>query len=262
MSLKDKGGLHNKSIGAYKASSDTPATSNDNLVTNEEISLVVRKFNNFYKSRGKERSSSSRYDEKHSSSRDQKCYNSGKPRQYSNECSAPHERREESPRRRSSRDESPRRERRSREDHYERRHSRRGKELEKKDKYTKSRSSRRHQAQVGEWVSGSESDNQSERSYHSNSGYSQNEGVSGLALVSSNSYDLFDSPNEGIGNCFMEKGPKVSHHEYFDLDCDEDDLLAEDDLLFDKASDNIENELENNHASKEKSYDDDNKEIE
>ncbi|KAI5001069.1 hypothetical protein ZWY2020_011028 [Hordeum vulgare] len=70
MSLKDKYELHNKSSGAYKASSDTPATSSDNLVTNEEIGLMVRKFNKFYKSRGKERSSSSRYDEKRSSSHD------------------------------------------------------------------------------------------------------------------------------------------------------------------------------------------------
>ncbi|KAI5021974.1 hypothetical protein ZWY2020_058704 [Hordeum vulgare] len=59
----------------------------------------------------------------------------------------------------------------------------------------------------------------------------------------------------------MGKGPKVSHHEYFNFDSDEDDLLGEDDLLFDKASDNIENEVENNHASQEKSNDDDKKEI-
>ena len=35
MSLKDKDELHNKSSGAYKASSDAPATSKDNLVTDE-----------------------------------------------------------------------------------------------------------------------------------------------------------------------------------------------------------------------------------
>ncbi|KAI5015512.1 hypothetical protein ZWY2020_056902 [Hordeum vulgare] len=128
--------------------------------------------------------------------------------------------------------------------------------------YTKSSSRTRHQAHVGEWVSGSESDNQSERSYHSNSDYSQDEGVLGLTLVSSNSYDLFDSQNEGIGNYFMTKVPKVSHPEYFDFYSDEDELLGEDDLLFDKTSDNIENENENNHASKEKSNHDDKKEIE
>ena len=70
MSLKDKDEVHNKSSGPYKASSDAPATSKDNLVTYEEISLMVRKINKFYKSRGKERSSSSRYDEKRPSSRD------------------------------------------------------------------------------------------------------------------------------------------------------------------------------------------------
>ena len=208
MSLKDKDELHNKSSGAYKASCDAPATSKDNLVTDEEISLMVRKFNKFYKSRGKDRSSSSRHDEKRSSSHDRNCYNCGKPGHYSNECSTPYKRREESPRRRSSRDESPRRERRSREDHYERRHSQRGKESEKKDKYTKSSSRRRHQAHVGEWVSSSVSDHHSERSYHSDSEYSQDEGVAGIALVSTNSYDLFDSPNEGVGNCFMAKSPK------------------------------------------------------
>ena len=48
----------------------------------------------------------------------------------------------------------------------------------------------------------------SERSYHSDSEYTQDEGVAGLALVSSNSYGIFDSPNEGIGRCFMAKGPK------------------------------------------------------
>ena len=47
----------------------------------------------------------------------------------------------------------------------------------------------------------------------------------------------------------MAKEPKVSHPEYIDFDIDDDDLLGEDDLLFDKASVNIGNELENIHAS-------------
>lgn len=87
MLLKDKDELHNKSSSAYKASSDAPATSNANLVTNEEIRLMVRKFNKFYNNRGKERSSSSssRYDEKRSSSHDRNGYNCGKPEHYSNE---------------------------------------------------------------------------------------------------------------------------------------------------------------------------------
>ena len=54
----------------------------------------------------------------------------------------------------------------------------------------------------------------------------QDEGVAGLALVSTNSYDIFDSPNEGIGRCFMAKGPKVSHLEYVHFNSDEDDLLG------------------------------------
>ncbi|KAI5013009.1 hypothetical protein ZWY2020_027963 [Hordeum vulgare] len=132
----------------------------------------------------------------------------------------------------------------------------------KKDKYAKSHSRIKHQAHVSEWVSGSEYDNQFERSYPFNINYSQYEGVVGLALISFNSYDLFDSPKEGIGNCFMATGPKVSHPEYFDYNSDEDDLLGEDDLLFDKTSDNDENEVDDNHASQEKSYDDDKKEIE
>jgi len=260
MSLKDKEELHNKSIGAYKATSDTPASSNDNFVTNKEISLMVKKFNKIYKNRGKKRSSNSRYEEKRSSSRDRNCYNFGIPGHFSNECTAPYKRREESPRRRSSREESPRRERRSREYRYERRPYRRSNNLEK-DKYTKRHSRRRHQAHVGEWVSDSDSDNHSERSYHSNSDYSQDEGVAGLALVSSNSYDIFDSPNEGTANCLMAKGPKVSYPEYFDFDSYEDDLLGENDLLFDKTSNVSQNELDNNNASQEKSFDDDKKEI-
>ncbi|KAI5022406.1 hypothetical protein ZWY2020_059136 [Hordeum vulgare] len=68
MSLKHKYELHNKSSGAYKASCDAPATSKDNLVSDEEISFMVRKFNKFYESRGKERSSSLRHEEKYMSS--------------------------------------------------------------------------------------------------------------------------------------------------------------------------------------------------
>src|SRR4051812_40500074 len=75
MSLKDKEEIHNKSSGAYKASSDAPTTSSDKLVSNEEISLMVKNFNKFYKNRSKERSSKSRsYNDKRSSSRDCNCY--------------------------------------------------------------------------------------------------------------------------------------------------------------------------------------------
>lgn len=48
ISLRDKQEVHNKSSGAYKASTDAPAISNGNLVINEEISLMVKKFNKFY----------------------------------------------------------------------------------------------------------------------------------------------------------------------------------------------------------------------
>lgn len=212
--------------------------------------------------RVKEKRSSSGHDEKRSYSRDRNCYNCGKPGHYYKECSAPDKQIEESPRRRSSRDDSPSTERMSREDRYEQRHSRRGKESEKKDKYTKNSSRRRHQAHVGEWVSDSEFDNQSDRSYHSDYDYSQDECVVGIALISSNSNDLFDSANEGFENCFMAKGPKVSCPEYLDFYSDEDDLLGEDDLLFDKTSNNIENELANYHDSQEKSNVDDKKGIE
>jgi hypothetical protein len=117
MSLKGKEELHNKSSGAYKASSDAPTTSSDKLVSNEEISLMVKTFNKFYKSRSKDRSSKSRsYNEKISSSHDRNCYNCGRPGHYSNECTAPYKKREDSPKRRSR---SPQRERRSRDDRYE-----------------------------------------------------------------------------------------------------------------------------------------------
>ena len=59
-----------------------------------------------------------------------------------------------------------------------------GKDLERKDKSSKRYTKRRHQAHVGEWVSDFVSDNHSERSYHSDSEYTQDEGVAGLALVS------------------------------------------------------------------------------
>ena len=49
MSLKDKEELHNKSSGAYKASSDAPTTSSEKQVSNEELSLMVKNFNKFYK---------------------------------------------------------------------------------------------------------------------------------------------------------------------------------------------------------------------
>ena len=55
--------------------------------------------------------------------------------------------------------------------------------------------------------------------------------------MSTNSCDIFDSPNEGIGRCFMAKGPKVSHPEYVDFNSDEDDFLGDDDLLIDNSSD-------------------------
>ena len=60
----------------------------------------------------------------------------------------------------------------------------------------------------------------------------------------------------------MAKGPKVSHPEYLDFNSDEDDLLGDDDLLFDNASNVSQNELDNIHASQDKSCDDDKMEIE
>ena len=139
MSLKDKEELHNKSSGAYKASCDAPTTSSEKQVFNEKLSLMVKNFKKFYKSRSKERSSKSRsYNDKRSSSRDHNCYNCGRPEHYSNECMTPYKRREYSPKRRSKRDESPPRERRSRDDRYERKPSRRSKDSERKDKSSKS----------------------------------------------------------------------------------------------------------------------------
>src|SRR6266516_2516114 len=135
MSLKDTEELHNKSSGAYKASCDAPTTSSEKQVFNEELSLMVKNFNKFYKYGSKERSSTSRsYNDKRSSSRDRNCYNCGRPGHYSNECTATYKRREDSPKRRSKRDESPPRERRSRDDRYEQRPSRRSKDSERKDK--------------------------------------------------------------------------------------------------------------------------------
>ena len=126
MSLKDKEELHNKSSGAYKASCEAPTSSSEKQDFNEELSLMVKNFNKFYKSRSKDRSFKSRsYNDKRSSSRERNCYNCGRPGHYSNECMAPYKRREDSPKRRSRREESPSRERRSRDDRYERRPSRR-----------------------------------------------------------------------------------------------------------------------------------------
>ncbi|SPT17644.1 unnamed protein product [Triticum aestivum] len=67
---------------------------------------------------------------------------------------------------------------------------------------------------------------------------------------------------EGIGRCFMAKGPKVSHPEYLDFNSDENDLLGDDDLLVDNSSDENYDELAINHANQDKTNDDDKKEIE
>jgi hypothetical protein len=83
-----------------------------------------------------------------------------------------------------------------------------------------------------------------------------------VALVSSNSYDIFDSPNEGIGRCFMAKGPKVSHPKFINFESDEDDLLGEDVLINDKTSELSHNENASNHDSQEESNDNAMKEIE
>ncbi|XBI63990.1 hypothetical protein VPH35_044275 [Triticum aestivum] len=162
MSLKDKEELHNKSSGAYKASCEAPTSSSEKQDFNEELSLMVKNFNKFYKSRSKDRSFKSSH---------------------------------------------------------------------------------------------------SERSYHSDSEDTQNEGVAGLALVSTNSYDIFDSPNEGIGRCFMAKGPKVTHPEYIDFNSDEDDLLG-DDLLVDNSSDEYYDETSIKHANQDKTNDNDKDKVE
>src|SRR3954462_1732479 len=139
MSLKDKEELHNKSSGAYKASCEPPTSSSEKQTFNEELSLTVKNFNKFYKRRSKETNSKSRsYNDKRSSSREQNCYNCGRPGHYSNECTTPYKRREDSLKRRSRREESPSRERRSRDDRYERRHSRRSKDSERKEKSSRS----------------------------------------------------------------------------------------------------------------------------
>ena len=94
ISLKDKEDLHNKSIRDYKVSSDYPTTSSEKKVLNEKLSLMVKNYNKFYKSRSKDRSSKSRsYNDKRSSSRERNCYNCGRPEHYSKECTAPNERR-------------------------------------------------------------------------------------------------------------------------------------------------------------------------
>ena len=111
-------------------------------------------------------------------------------------------------------------------------------------------------------ISCSDSDNYSERSYHFDSEYTQDEGVASLALVSSNSHDIFDSLNEGIGRIFKAKGPKVSHPEYLDFNSDEDDLLGDGDLLIDRTSDVSYNELDSNRDSKDETSDNAKKEIE
>ncbi|SPT18275.1 unnamed protein product [Triticum aestivum] len=67
---------------------------------------------------------------------------------------------------------------------------------------------------------------------------------------------------EGIGRCFMAKGPKVSHPEYVDFNSDKDDLLGDDDLLVDNSSDENYDELAINHANQDKMNDNDKKEIE
>ena len=92
--------------------------------------------------------------------------------------------------------------------------------------------------------------------------YTQDEGVAGLALVSTSSYDIFDSLNEGIGRCFMAKGPKVTHPEYVDFNSDEDDLLGDDDLLIDNSSNEYYDETSINHANRDKTNDNDKEKIE
>ncbi|KAM3406908.1 hypothetical protein ACQJBY_000765 [Aegilops geniculata] len=67
---------------------------------------------------------------------------------------------------------------------------------------------------------------------------------------------------EGLGRCFMAKGPKVSHPEYVDFNSDEDDLLGDDDLLVDNSSDEYYDETSINHANQDKTNDNDKEKIE
>ncbi|SPT20404.1 unnamed protein product [Triticum aestivum] len=67
---------------------------------------------------------------------------------------------------------------------------------------------------------------------------------------------------EGIGRCFMAKGPNVSHPQYVDFNSDEDDLLGDDDLLIDNSSYENYDEVAINHANQDKMNDYDKKEIE
>ena len=60
----------------------------------------------------------------------------------------------------------------------------------------------------------------------------------------------------------MAKGPKLSHPEYVDFNSDEDDLLGDDELLVDNASDENYDETVINHANQDEMNDTDNKEIE
>src|SRR6266496_1781092 len=84
MSLRNKEELHNKSSGAYKASCDAPTSSSEKQVFNEELSLMVKKFKKFNKSRSRETSYKSRsYNDKRSSSREHNCYNWTRPGHYS-----------------------------------------------------------------------------------------------------------------------------------------------------------------------------------
>ena len=60
----------------------------------------------------------------------------------------------------------------------------------------------------------------------------------------------------------MAKGPKVSHPKYIDFGSDEDDLLGDDDLLVDNASDENYDEIAINHANWDETNDNDKNEIE
>ena len=50
----------------------------------------------------------------------------------------------------------------------------------------------------------------------------------------------------------MAKGPKVLHPEYVDFNSDEDDLLGDDELLVDNASDENYDKIVINHANQDK----------